>query len=444
MKRYTYAENNFEDLYRLLETRSPAERREVEAAVRDIVDTVREGGDAALRRYTEEFDNVRCCDGIEVPASVLDAALAALSPELRGTMERAAANIRKFHERQRTNSWFDAAPDGSILGQKVTPLGRVGVYAPAGSAPLPSTVLMDVIPARVAGVREIILCSPPDAKGSVNPLVAACARIAGADRVFAVGGAQAVAAMAYGTETVPRVDKIVGPGNIYVTMAKKQVFGVCGIDMIAGPSEVLVLADDTANPVHVAADLLSQAEHDPLASSVLVTPSAALAEAVEAEVARQVVLLPRADIIAKSLKDFGAIVVTRDLDEALVVCNRVAPEHMEVLTADPMALLGRIRNAGAVFLGPWSPEPLGDYFAGPNHTLPTAGTARFFSPLSVDDFIRKTSVISYTRDAFLAAADDIVRFAEAEGLDAHAASVKVRLDADADSVKVRPAGGGAA
>jgi len=427
MRRFTYGVDNFEDLYQLLETRSPAERREVEATVRGIVDTVRGGGDAALRRYTEAFDHVSYDGGIEVPAAVLDTALEALSPALRGTMERAAANIRKFHERQRTNSWFDTSPDGSILGQKVTPLGRVGVYAPAGSAPLPSTVLMDVIPARVAGVGEIILCSPPGAKGSVNPLVAACARIAGVDRVFAVGGAQAVAAMAYGTETVPKVDKIVGPGNIFVTMAKKQVFGVCGIDMIAGPSEVLVLADDTANPAHVAADLLSQAEHDPLASSVLVTPSARLADAVEAEVARQVVLLPRADIVRKSLQDYGAIVVTLDLEEALTVCNRVAPEHLEVVTADPMALLGRIRNAGAVFLGPWSPEPLGDYFAGPNHTLPTAGTARFFSPLSVDDFIRKTSVIAYTKNAFLAAADDIVRFAEAEGLDAHAASVRVRL-----------------
>ena len=427
MRRFTVGVDNFEDLYRLLETRSPAERREVEATVRGIVDTVRGDGDAALRRYTETFDHVSYDGGIEVPAAVLDAALEALSPALRGTMERAAANIRKFHERQRTNSWFDTAPDGSILGQKVTPLGRVGVYAPAGSAPLPSTVLMDVIPARVAGVGEIVLCSPPDAKGTVNALVAACARIAGVDRVFAVGGAQAVAAMAYGTETVPRVDKIVGPGNIFVTMAKKQVFGVCGIDMIAGPSEVLVLADDTANPAHVAADLLSQAEHDPLASSVLVTPSVRLADAVEAEVARQVVLLPRADIVRKSLQDYGAIVVTLDLEEALTVCNRVAPEHLEVITADPMALLGRIRNAGAVFLGPWSPEPLGDYFAGPNHTLPTAGTARFFSPLSVDDFIRKTSVIAYTKNAFLAAADDIVRFAEAEGLDAHAASVRIRL-----------------
>ncbi len=427
MRRFTYGVDNFEDLYRLLETRSPAERREVEATVRGIVDTVRGGGDAALRRYTETFDHVSYDGGIEVPEAVLDAALEALPPALRGTMERAASNIRKFHERQRTNSWFDTSSDGSILGQKATPLGRVGVYAPAGSAPLPSTVLMDVIPARVAGVGEIILCSPPDAKGSVNPLVAACARIAGVDRVFAVGGAQAVAAMAYGTETVPKVDKIVGPGNIFVTMAKKQVFGVCGIDMIAGPSEVLVLADDTANPAHVAADLLSQAEHDPLASSVLVTPSTRLADAVEAEVVRQAALLPRADIVRKSLRDYGAIVVTLDLEEALAVCNRVAPEHLEILTTDPMALLGRIRNAGAVFLGPWSPEPLGDYFAGPNHTLPTAGTARFFSPLSVDDFIRKTSVIAYTKNAFLAAADDIVRFAEAEGLDAHAASVRIRL-----------------
>lgn len=441
MRRFTFEADNFEDLYRLLETRSPAERREVEATVRGIVDTVRGGGDAALRQYTVAFDKVSLDGGIEVPPSVLDAALAALSPELRGTMERAAANIRKFHERQRTNSWFDTSPDGSILGQKVTPLARVGVYAPAGSAPLPSTVLMDVIPARVAGVGEVILCSPPDAKGSVNPLVAACSRIAGVDRVFAVGGAQAVAAMAYGTETIPRVDKIVGPGNIFVTMAKKQVFGVCGIDMIAGPSEVLVLADDTANPIHMAADLLSQAEHDPLASSVLVTTSSRLADEVEAEVTRQSALLARAEIVRKSLNDYGAIVIARDMAEALVICNRVAPEHLEVVTADPMALLGRIRNAGAIFLGPWSPEPLGDYFAGPNHTLPTAGTARFFSPLSVDDFIKKTSVIAYSQGAFLAAADDIVRFAEAEGLDAHAASVKVRLDAQASSMKARLDGG---
>ncbi len=427
MRRFGMDGEDIGALYRLLETRSPSERTEVADTVRGIVETVRQGGDAALRQYTMDFDKVSV-SGVEVPASVLDAALEALPAELRATMERSAANIRKFHERQRTNSWFDAAPDGSILGQKVTPMERVGVYAPAGSAPLPSTVLMDVIPARVAGVQEVILCSPPDAKGSVNPMVAACARIAGVDRVFAVGGAQAVAAMAYGTESVPRVDKIVGPGNIFVTMAKKQVFGVCGIDMIAGPSEVLVLADETANPAFVAADLLSQAEHDPLASSVLVTVSESLAKAVEAELVRQAALLPRSEIVRKSLADYGAIVTVETLEEALAVCNRVAPEHLEIVTAEPMSLLGKIRNAGAIFLGTWSPEPLGDYFAGPNHTLPTAGTARFFSPLSVDDFVKKSSVISYSRQGFLAAAADIVRFAEAEGLDAHAASVKVRME----------------
>ncbi len=431
MKRYEGRQDQREDLYRMLETRSPSERTEVAETVRGIVETVRAGGDAALVNYTETFDKV-ALTGIEVPGTVLDAALAAMSTPLRETMERAAENIRRFHARQRQNSWFEAAPDGTLLGQKVTPLDRVGVYAPAGSAPLPSTVLMDVIPARVAGVREIILCSPPDAQGSVNPMVAACARIAGVDRVFAVGGAQAVAAMAYGTESVPRVDKVVGPGNIFVTMAKKQVFGVCGIDMIAGPSEVLVLADETADPVFIAADLLSQAEHDPLASSVLVTTSADLADRVEAEVARQAALLPRAEIVNQSLDAYGAIVVVPNLAEALAVSNRIAPEHMEVLTADPMSLLGEIRNAGAIFLGPWSPEPLGDYYAGPNHTLPTAGTARFFSPLSVDDFVKKSSIISYNRESLLKASEDIMRFASAEGLEAHAASIQVRVDRKAD------------
>ena len=293
---------------------------------------------------------------------------------------------------------------------------------------------MDVIPAKVAGVAEVILCSPPDESGSVNPMVAACARIAGVDRVFAIGGAQAVAAMAYGTESVPRVDKIVGPGNIFVTMAKKQVFGVCGIDMIAGPSEVLVLADETADPVFIAADLLSQAEHDLLASAVLVTNTAELADKVAAEVERQTALLPRADIVRQSLDAYGAIVVVSDLAQGLDVSNRIAPEHMEVLTADPMALLGRIRNAGAIFLGPWSPEPLGDYFAGPNHTLPTTGTARFFSPLSVDDFVKKSSVIACQREGFLQAAEDVMRFASAEGLDAHAASVRVRVEKEGREV----------
>ena len=427
MKRYEGRQEQLGELFRMLETRSPSERTEVAETVRGIVETVRSGGDAALVNYTATFDKVSLT-GIEVPAAVLDAALEALPRALRDTMERAAANIRRFHERQRQNSWFDASPDGCLLGQKVTPLDRVGVYAPAGTAPLPSTVLMDVVPAKVAGVREVILCSPPDAMGSVNPMVAACARIAGVDRVFAVGGAQAVAAMAYGTESVPRVDKIVGPGNIFVTMAKKQVFGVCGIDMIAGPSEVLVLADETADPRFIAADLLSQAEHDPLASSVLVTTSAELADLVEAEVARQTALLPRADIVRLSLDAYGAIVVVPDLAEGVAVSNRIAPEHMEVLTEDPMALLGSIRNAGAIFLGAWSPEPLGDYFAGPNHTLPTAGTARFFSPLSVDDFVKKSSVIFYNRASFEEASEDIIRFASAEGLEAHAASIRVRME----------------
>lgn len=427
MIRIQGSQEDLQDLYRLLETRSPSERTEVAETVRSIVETVRSGGDMALINYTVAFDKVSLA-GIEVPPSVLDEALAAMPADLRETMERAAENIRRFHERQRQNSWFDTSADGSLLGQKVTPLDRVGVYAPAGSAPLPSTVLMDVVPARVAGVREIILCSPPDAAGSVNPMVAACARIAGVDRVFAVGGAQAIAAMAYGTESVPRVDKIVGPGNIFVTMAKKQVFGVCGIDMIAGPSEVLVIADETADPAFVAADLLSQAEHDPLASSVLVTTSAGLADRVEAEVARQLALLPRADIARRSLEAYGAIVVVADMEQALSVSNRIAPEHLEVLTAAPMTLLGGIRNAGAIFLGPWSPEPLGDYFAGPNHTLPTAGTARFFSPLSVDDFVKKSSVIAWNEASFRKAADDIIRFARAEGLDAHANSIGIRQE----------------
>ena len=433
MKRYASTPEQLNELYRMLETRNPSERTEVAETVRSIVETVRSGGDAALVTYTKTFDKVSLT-GIEVPATALDAALAALDPALRQTMERAAENIRRFHSRQRQNSWFDTAADGSLLGQKVTPMARVGVYAPAGTAPLPSTVLMDVIPAKVAGVAEVILCSPPDESGSVNPMVAACARIAGVDRVFAIGGAQAVAAMAYGTESVPRVDKIVGPGNIFVTMAKKQVFGVCGIDMIAGPSEVLVLADETADPVFIAAVLLSQAEHDLLASAVLVTNTAELADKVAAEVERQTALLPRADIVRQSLDAYGAIVVVSDLAQGLDVSNRIAPEHMEVLTADPMALLGRIRNAGAIFLGPWSPEPLGDYFAGPNHTLPTTGTARFFSPLSVDDFVKKSSVIACQREGFLQAAEDVMRFASAEGLDAHAASVRVRVEKEGREV----------
>lgn len=316
--------------------------------------------------------------------------------------------------------------DGTILGQKVTPLSRVGVYAPAGTAPLPSTVLMDIIPARVAGVEEVILCSPPQKDGKVNPVILACAMVAGADRVFAVGGAQAIGAMAYGTRTIPMVDKIVGPGNIYVATAKKQVFGICGIDMIAGPSEVLIIADETANPEYVAADLLSQAEHDLLASSILVTTSTTLAEAVVKAIEAQTQKLTRNEIINKSLDAYGAIVVVPNLDEAVKISNRIAPEHLEINTQDPFALLSGIKNAGAIFLGEYSPEPVGDYFAGPNHTLPTAGTARFFSPLGVYDFIKRSSIISYTRKALMDAAPYAASFADAEGLQAHAESIRIR------------------
>lgn len=428
MKRYVFSEGKIDELYQLLDSRSPVEQTEVLERVQEIMANVRQKGDAALRAYSKQFDRVESMQSIEVPASYIESSYLDLSEELRRTMEQAAKNIRSFHERQKQNSWFEATEEGVMLGQKVTALARVGLYAPAGSAPLPSTVLMNAIPAKVAGVGEIILCSPPDSNGLVNPLIAAAARIAGVDRVFAIGGAQAVAAMAYGTESVPRVDKIAGPGNIYVTMAKKQVFGVCGIDMTAGPSEVLILADEMANPAFIAADLLSQAEHDPMASSILVTSSAELADSVQNELVRQLELLSRSEIARKSLDSFGAIVIVRNLDEGLEVSNRIAPEHLELVTAEPMSLLGGIKNAGAIFMGAWSPEPLGDYFAGPNHTLPTAGTSRFFSPLSVDDFVKKSSLISYSKKAFANAAQDVVRFAEAEGLDAHAAAVKIRID----------------
>lgn len=316
--------------------------------------------------------------------------------------------------------------DGIILGQKVTPLSRVGVYAPSGTAPLPSTVLMEVIPAKVAGVDEIILCSPPRENGRIDPVILACAKIAGADRVFAAGGAQAIAAMAYGTGTIPRVDKIAGPGNIFVQVAKKQVYGICGIDMIAGPSEVLVIADESANPEYVAADLLSQAEHDKLSSAILVTNSKALADAVQKAVEIQTKRLGRNEIIKNSLEDYGAIVVVPTLEEAVSISDRIAPEHLEICTKDPFALLPEIKNAGAIFLGEYSPEPVGDYFAGPNHILPTVGTARFFSPLGVYDFIKRSSIISYTRKAFRDAAPYVAAFADAERLQAHAESIRIR------------------
>ncbi len=427
MKIFEYGKDDVESLFESLQRRTPEGKRDVEEKVSEILRNVRERGNQAIYEYTQKFDGVSVpIHDLEVSKKEMEKALSDMDKELIETIERAAANIRAYHERQRENSWFMTREDGTILGQKVTPLSRVGVYAPAGTAPLPSTVLMDIIPARVAGVEEVILCSPPQKDGKVNPVILACAMVAGADRVFAVGGAQAIGAMAYGTRTIPMVDKIVGPGNIYVATAKKQVFGICGIDMIAGPSEVLIIADETANPEYVAADLLSQAEHDLLASSILVTTSTTLAEAVVKAIEAQTQKLTRNEIINKSLDAYGAIVVVPNLDEAVKISNRIAPEHLEINTQDPFALLSGIQNAGAIFLGEYSPEPVGDYFAGPNHTLPTAGTARFFSPLGVYDFIKRSSIISYTRKALMEAAPYVSSFADAEGLQAHAESIRIR------------------
>ena len=427
MRIYEYGKDDMEILFESLRKRAPEGLKDVEEKVSEILRAVKERGDQAVFEYTLELDGVKMsARDLEASAEEMEKALSGLDGELREAIERSAANIRAFHERQRENSWFMTREDGIILGQKVTPLGRVGIYVPSGTAPLPSTVLMGVIPAKVAGVGEIILCSPPRDNGKVDPVILACAKIAGADRVFAVGGAQAIAAMAYGTQTIPRVDKIAGPGNIFVQAAKKQVYGICDIDMIAGPSEVLVIADESANPGYVAADLLSQAEHDELASAILVTTSKALAGAVQKEIEAQAERLGRNRIIKKSLDAYGAIVMVPTLKDAAEISNRVAPEHMEILTADPFALLPEIRNAGAIFLGEYSPEPLGDYFAGPNHILPTVGTARFFSPLGVYDFIKRSSIISYTREAFGSAARYAAAFADAERLQAHAGSIRIR------------------
>lgn len=429
IRRWKTSDGGIQGLHDLLEKRSSAERQDVTDTVRGVLEDVKRRGDAALVEYTSKFDRVDIAEGaFEIPQAEWQTAVDALEPALRWTIERSMANIRRFHEKQRENSWITTEPDGTLLGQKVTPMARVGVYAPAGTAPLPSTALMDIVPAKVAGVGEIILCSPPGRDGKVNPTVLACAALAGVDRVFAVGGSQAIAAMAYGTVSVPKVDKIVGPGNIYVATAKKLVYGVCGIDMIAGPSEVLVLADRTANPAYVAADMLSQAEHDVLASAVLITTDVSVADRVETELARQLALLERGGIAEQSLASYGAVVIASDMNEALDIVNQIAPEHLEIVTENPFQLLGAVRNAGAIFLGEWSPEPLGDYFAGPNHTLPTNGTARFFSPLSVNDFVKKSSIISYSREAFQKAAVDVARFADAEGLTAHAASARIRMD----------------
>ena len=401
--------------------------QDVEEAVDAIIADVRARGDAALRDYALRFDGARL-EELEVPAQEMDQALADADPYFLDTLRMAAANIEAFHRRQLRDSFVMTEQDGVILGQKYTPVERAGVYVPGGTAAYPSTVLMDVIPARVAGVPEIVMTTPAGRDGRVDPAILAAASVAGVTRIFKAGGAQAVAALAYGTESVPAVDKIVGPGNIYVATAKRKVYGKVGIDMIAGPSEILVLADGGCSPAWVAADLLSQAEHDRLASPVLVTDSEALAKAVQAEVEAQLARLPREAIARASVEDNGKIILCQSLDKAIDVCNIIAPEHLEVCVEDPFAVLGRIKNAGSIFLGRNVPEALGDYFAGPNHTLPTSGTARFSSPLGVDDFVKRSSFIYYTREALGRVKDRIAGFAEAEGLHAHARSVTIRYE----------------
>ena len=429
MKKVRLDESSRRELLVRLLKRSPSQYIDYEQKVVQIIENIRAGRDRALFDYTKQFDKCELdASNIEVTEEEFKEAYETIDPALIETIRRSAANIRAFHEKQKQRSWFETQENGSFLGQKVSPIEKVGVYVPGGSAALASSVLMNIIPAKVAGVSQINMCTPPSAEGKVYNATLVAAREAGADRVFKAGGAQAIAAMAYGTESITKVDKIVGPGNIYVALAKRRVYGNVGIDSIAGPSEILVLADETANPRYVAADLLSQAEHDPLASAILITTSDELAERVDEEVKQFTKELERREIIEKSLDNYGYILIADNMDEAVDAVNEIASEHLEVLTKDPFATLTKIKNAGAIFLGQYSSEPLGDYFAGPNHILPTNGTARFFSPLSVDDFIKKSSVIYYTRDALEAVHEDIERFAKAEGLTAHANSVAVRFE----------------
>ena len=400
---------------------------DVAGIVSGIIDDVKARGDAALFDYCEKFDRVRLAS-LEVTAEEIEAAAVAVGPEFMEVLETAAANIRAFHEKQVRNSFIIAEKDGVVMGQKVSPMDRVGLYVPGGTAAYPSTVLMDAIPARIAGCPEVFITTPPAKDGSVNPAILAAAKVAGVTRIFKVGGAQAIAALAWGTETIPNVDKIVGPGNAFVAEAKKQVFGRVAIDMIAGPSEILVVADGNSDPRHVAADLLSQAEHDKMASAVLVTESMDLAEAVQAEIERQVRLLPRVEIASASIDVNGKIIVVEDIDQAIRISNAIAPEHLELCLDNPFDYLDKVKHAGSIFMGRNCPEALGDYLAGPNHTLPTGGTARFYSPLSVDDFVKKSQYSYFTSDALKAVADKIALFARKEGLEGHARSVLSRFE----------------
>lgn len=428
MKILKLNEENKKNILENLLKRSPNQYEQQTAVVADILNKVKTEKDAALFEYTKKFDKAELtAETIRVTEAEIAEAYEKLPAEILDVIRKAAENIRVYHEKQKQYSWFDSTPSGTILGQKVTPIGAVGVYVPGGKAAYPSSVLMNVVPAKVAGVERIAMVTPPGADGKVYEGTLVAAKEAGVTEIYKVGGAQAIAALAFGTESIPKVDKIVGPGNIYVALAKKAVYGHVSIDAVAGPSEILVLADETANPTYVAADLLSQAEHDELASAILVTTSKELAEKVDKEVERFVNQLSRKNILEKSLENYGYLLVADSMEDALEVTNEIASEHLEIITKDPFQTMTKVKNAGAIFLGEYASEPLGDYFAGPNHVLPTNGTAKFFSPLSVDDFIKKSSIISYSKEALEEIHEDIIRFAKAEGLTAHANSIAVRF-----------------
>ena len=429
MRTVRLTKESTKDILENLLKRSPNNYGKFEAAVADILANVKEKGDEALFSYTKEFDKVEVtADTIRVTEAEIQEAYEAVDASLLEVIRKALVNIRSYHEKQRQNSCFTSTENGTMLGQKVTPLNRVGVYVPGGKAVYPSSVLMNIVPAKVAGVPHIVMTTPPGKDGKVNPSTLVAAKEAGADEIYKVGGAQAIGALAYGTASIPKVDKIVGPGNIFVALAKKAVYGHVSIDSIAGPSEILVLADETANPHYVAADLLSQAEHDEMASAILITTSTALAQNVEKEIDGYLKVLSRREIIEKSLENFGYILIAEDMDEAIDATNEIASEHMEIVTKNAFEVMMKVRNAGAIFIGEYSSEPLGDYFAGPNHVLPTNGTAKFFSALSVDDFIKKSSIVYYSRSALKEIHKDIIQFATSEQLTAHANSIAVRFE----------------
>ena len=429
MRTVRLTKESTKDILENLLKRSPNNYGKFEAAVADILANVKEKGDEALFSYTKEFDKVEVTpETIRVTEEEIEEAYKAVDASLLEVIRKALVNIRSYHEKQRQNSWFTSTENGTMLGQKVTPLNRVGVYVPGGKAVYPSSVLMNIVPAKVAGVPHIVMTTPPGKDGKVNPSTLVAAKEAGADEIYKVGGAQAIGALAYGTASIPKVDKIVGPGNIFVALAKKAVYGHVSIDSIAGPSEILVLADETANAHYVAADLLSQAEHDEMASAILITTSTELAQNVEKEIEGYLKVLSRKEIIEKSLENFGYILIAEDMDEAIEAANEIASEHMEIVTKNAFEVMMKVRNAGAIFIGEYSSEPLGDYFAGPNHVLPTNGTAKFFSALSVDDFIKKSSIVYYSRSALQEIHKDIIQFASSEQLTAHANSIAVRFE----------------